>query len=168
MATPNVLVIPTSEIIKATYNLDTDPTYSLFSQTTTDLILTLQPGSYDKIYSGGVTTKQGFGSRVVMVAQRMVSIEATISDGRAELLKVLSALMATATADPLNVVPITVYDYHDPERADEALGYSTRRGIFTVLEGKGGTVRESSDVTSRRYYQGGIQFTFEDFVPRGY
>lgn len=164
----NSLVIPVTPEIVTAYDLDSPSTTgrcSIFSGN--NLVLPVLPGSYRRTTSGSVERKDGYSSARYLVESRLIGFECDITDGRLEIEDVLNELMQTATGGGASILtPITVLDYVRPERVDRATGYTTRTGIFKRIEPKAGTVRESSDVDSRRWSEGGFTLEFEERTRR--
>lgn len=156
----NSLVIPVTSDIVTAYDLDSpEATGRCSIFVGNNLVLPVIPGSYKRKTSGNVERRDGYANARYLIESRLIGFSCTISDGRQEIEDVLNELMQTATGGGSSLLsPITVIDYVKPERVDRATGYTTRVGVFTLIEPNSGTIREEESASSRRWHEG---FTLE-------
>ena len=165
----NSLVIPTNPAIAAAYgSFGSLPDGCDLFDESNNLILRVQPTAYKKLTQGNIELKDGFTSAFALSPTRRIGFEVTIADDRAEIEDVLNALMNSAIADPTAISAITVLDYVRPETIDRYnTGYTIRQGIFTEITAESGTVMaEVGGFTGRRYGNGGLRLTFQEFTRR--
>lgn len=127
-----------------------------------DLRLFVSPSEYKRVAEGESSKWiNGYESTFTMHTARRIGLELSITDARAEIMRLLQTI-ARWSRSAKSTVTIRDYVYLEDDDA-HTLGYTVRSGIITQIEPNGGSVRRTELTTSVRYGQGfRVQFWEQD------